>query len=125
MATIKTIYTGNLSTSTTYPISENAIITQANSFGPTDVLTASLSSCIATYIDYIAQKNNFETPNVNVEIKKTMNADGSKVATFDVVINFNKDYTNEQKAIIEDASKTCPVGNSLASEIERTYQFNY
>jgi uncharacterized OsmC-like protein len=125
MAIIKTNYIGNLATSTTYPLSEIPILTKANPFGPTDLLTVSLSSCIATYIDFIAQKNNFETPNINVEIKKTMNADGSKIATFDVVVNFNKDYTNEQKAIIEDASKTCPVGNSLASEIERTYQFNY
>jgi putative redox protein len=125
MATIKTNYTGNLSTSTAYAMSENPILTKANPFGPTDLLTVSLSSCIATYIDFIAQKNNFETPNVNVEIKKTMNADGTKVETFDIIVNLNKEYTNEQKVIIEDASKTCPVGNSLASDIKRTYQFHY
>lgn len=125
MATIKTEYTGNLSTSTSYPMSENPILTKAKPFGPTDLLTASLSSCIATYIDYVAQKNKFETPNVNVEIKKTMNADGTKVEAFDIVVNFGKEYSTEQKAINENAAQTCPVGNSLATDIKRSYQFNY
>ena len=73
----------------------------------------------------MAQKNKFETPNVNVEIKKTMNADGTKVEAFDIVVNFGKEYSTEQKAINENAAQTCPVGNSLATDIKRSYQFNY
>ena len=125
MATIKTEYTGNLGTSTVYLMSENPILTKAKPFGPTDLLTVSLSSCIATYIDYVAQKNKFETPNVSVEIKKTMNTDGTKVIAFDTVVNFGKDYSTEQKTIIENAAQTCPVGNSLATDIKRSYLFNY
>ncbi len=125
MTTIKTEYTGNLGTSTAYSMSENPILTKAKPFGPTDLLTVSLSSCIATYIDYVAQKNKFETPNVTVEINKTMNADGTKVEAFDTVVNFGKEFSTEQKAIIENAAKTCPVGNSLATDIKRSYQFNY
>jgi putative redox protein len=125
MTSIKTVYTGNLGTSTIYPISENPILTEAKPFGPTDLLTVSLSSCIATYIDFVAQRNKFQTPNVNVEIKKTMNADGTKVEAFDTVVNFGNEYSSDQKAIIENAAKTCPVGNSLATDIKRTYQFKY
>ena len=125
MTTIKTEYTGNLGTSTVSPISENPILTKAKPFGPTDLLTASLSSCIATYIDYVAQKNKFETPNVNVEINKTMNVDSTKVEAFDIVVNFGKEYSTEQKAINENAAQTCPVGNSLGTDIKRSNQFNY
>ena len=46
MAIVKTEYTGALSTSTTYALSENPILTKAKPFGPTDLLTASLGSCI-------------------------------------------------------------------------------
>ena len=73
----------------------------------------------------MAQKNKFETPNVTVEINKTMNADGTKVEAFDTVVNFGKEFSTEQKAIMENAAKTCPVGNSLATDIKRSYQFNY
>jgi uncharacterized OsmC-like protein len=125
MATIKTEYTGNLGTSTIYSLSESPILTKAKPFGPTDLLTVSLSSCIATYIDFVAQKNKFEKPNLTVEINKTMNADGTKVEAFDTVVNFGKEYSTEQKGIIENAAKTCPVGNSLATDINRSYQFNY
>ena len=125
MTTIKTKYTGSLGTSTVYPMSENPILTKAKPFGPTDLLTVSLSSCIATYIDFVAQKNKFETPNVTVKINKTMNADGTKVEAFETVVNFGKEYSTEQKEIIENAAKNCPVGNSLATDIKRSYQFNY
>jgi organic hydroperoxide reductase OsmC/OhrA len=70
-------------------------------------------------------ENKFESPNTNVEIKKKMNADGSKVEAFDTVVNFDDEYSSNQKAIIENAAKTCPVGNSLASDIIGTYQFKY
>ena len=54
-----------------------------------------------------------------------MNADGTKVEAFDIVVNFGKEYSTEQKAINENAAQTCPVGNSLATDIKRSYQFNY
>ena len=125
MAKIKTDYNGSLSTSTNYPLSENPILTKTNPFGPTDLLTVSLSSCIATYIDFIAKKNGFSTDNADVEIVKTMNSDGTMVTNFDVVVNLNSWFTDDQKQVIESASKTCPVGNSLHPDIKRTYIFNY
>ena len=125
MAIVKTEYTGALSTSTTYALSDNPILTKAKPFGPTDLLTASSGSCIVTYIDFIAQKNNFEIPGTIVEIKKSMNADGTKVIAFDIDLNFKTTYSNDQKAVIEDAAKNCPVGNSLHPDVKRTYNFNY
>jgi putative redox protein len=125
MATIKTEYKGALSTATTYALSENPILTKAIPFGPTDLMTASFGSCIVTYIDYIAKKNNFTTDKASVEVKKTMNADGTKIAAFDVVLNLNASFSDEQKLIIEESAKICPVGNSLHPDIKRSYIFNY
>ncbi len=125
MATIKTIYTGNLGTSTTYSLSESPILTKANPFGPTDLMTASLGSCIVTYVDFIAKKNNFTTEKATVEIKKTMNTDGTFITNFDVTLNLNEDFINEQKEIIEISAKNCPVGNSLHPDVKRSYVFNY
>lgn len=125
MATVKTEYKGSLSTSTNYALSENPILTKAKPFGPTDLLTVSLSSCIATYVDFIAQKKGFSTDKAEVEIVKTMNADGTMVTNFDVVVNLNNSFSDEQKQIIESVAKTCPVGNSLHPDIKRTYVFNY
>ncbi len=100
-------------------------MTKAKPFGPTDLLTVSLSSCIATYIDFIAPKNGFSTNKAEVEIVKTMNAVGTMVTNFDVVINLNNSFSDDQKQIIENASKSCPVGNSMHLDIKRTYVFNY
>lgn len=125
MGIIKTEYTGNLGTSTTYSLSKSPILTKANPFGPTDLMTASLGSCIVTYIDFIAKKNNFTTDKATVEIKKTMNTEGTFITNFDVTLNLNDEFTNEQKEIIETSAKNCPVGNSLHIDIKRSYAFNY
>jgi putative redox protein len=125
MATIKTEYKGLLSTSKNYALSENPILTKANPFGPTDLMTASLGSCIVTYIDFIAKKNGFTTDKADVEINKTMNDEGTMITNFDVTVNLNSIFTEDQKVIIESAAKSCPVGNSLHTDIKRTYLFNY
>lgn len=125
MSVVKTKYTGELSTSTDYPMSHHPIMTSAKPFGPTDLLTASLGSCIVTYVDFVAKKNGFETPGIEIEIKKTMNADASRVTAFDVTLNLNNEFTPGQKEIIEAAAKSCPVGNSLRPDIRRTYAFIY
>jgi putative redox protein len=125
MSTIKTEYKGSLSTATIYPLSENPILTKAHPFGPTDLMTVSFGSCIVTYIDFVAKKNNFTIGKTVVEIKKTMNSDGTMITNFEIVINLNSSFTGEQKLIIETAAKSCPVGNSLHKDIERTYLFSY
>lgn len=125
MGIIKTEYTGNLRTSTTYALSESPILTKANPFGSTDLMTSSLGSCIVTYIDFIAKKNNFTTENATVEIKKTMNAEGTFITNFDVTLNFYGEFTNEQKRIIENSAKNCPVGNSLHPDVTKNYIFYY
>jgi len=125
MLVVKTKYTGGLSTSTEYPMSAHSILTSAKPFGPTDLFAASLGSCIITYVDFIARKNNFETPGIEIEIKKTLNADASKVTAFDVILNLQNNFTSQQKQIIEAAAQSCPVGNSIHPDIRRTYVFNY
>ena len=125
MGIIKTEYTGNLGTSTNYSLSECPILTKVNPFGPTDLMTASLGSCIVTYIDFIAKKNNFTTDKATVELKKTMNTEGTFITNFEITINLNDEFTNEQKEIIETSAKNCPVGNSLHIDIKRNYAFNY
>lgn len=54
-----------------------------------------------------------------------MNSDGSKVGLFDINLNLNNSYSNNQKAIIERAAQSCPIGNSLHTNIMKTYTFNY
>ena len=56
------------------------------------------------------------TGKAEVEIVKTMYADGTKVINFDVVVNLNNSFTDKQKEIIEEASTNCSVVNGLYSD---------
>ncbi|HVV53984.1 MAG TPA: OsmC family protein [Mucilaginibacter sp.] len=103
MTLIKTKYTGALTTATKSPLAEQAIWTSSKIFGPTDLLTVSLGSCIVTYVDFMAQQNRFETPDLDVEIKKKMNGTATKVTGYDIVLKIGGNYTATQKETIENA----------------------
>ncbi|MNU00847.1 hypothetical protein D3C72_2440800 [compost metagenome] len=55
-----------------------------------------------------------------------MHADGNKVGTINIKIFFDKEYTTQQKEIMEDSAKNlCHVGSSLNPEIVKNYEFTY
>ena len=56
------------------------------------------------------------TGKAEVEIVKTMYADGTMATNFDVVVDLNNSFTDKQKQIIEEASTNCSVVNSLYSD---------
>jgi uncharacterized OsmC-like protein len=88
MVTMKINYTGNLRTEAIHLKSGNTIITDApvdnmgkgEAFSPTDLLCASLGTCMLTTMDIAAQKNGFKMEFVSMEATKIMASDPRRVA---------------------------------------------
>ena len=125
MATMHTKYIGDLSASTETPISETPIQTKVGSFDPVDLLSTALASCIVSYIGYTSKKNSIEISNLSSVINLTMDAQHTKVTEFDILITLDSPILEEHKAIIEHAANTCPVGNTLASDVKKNFTFIY
>lgn len=135
MSTISTVYSGNLRTQATHNASGNTIITDAptdnngrgEAFSPSDLVCAALGSCMLTIMGIVAERNNIQLEGTTLEIKKIMAAEPRRIA--EVVIGFNmpnsNTFTNKEKAILENAARTCPVALSLHPEIKQTVAFNY
>jgi putative redox protein len=134
MATVETTYLGELRTEATHVFSGTKIITdapldnqgKAESFSPTDLLTASLGSCMMTIMGIAAREHGIDIDGTTCSLTKIMAADPRRVSEIQVVLTFPKgDYSDKQKAILERSALTCPVAKSLHPDLIQNVKFNY
>lgn len=135
MATIKSTYKGSLRTSAQHLSSGNTIITDApldnngkgEAFSPTDLVSAALGSCMMTIMGIVASRANIDIDGMDMEITKVMAAEPRRIA--EVVLNFTmpagKTYSDKEKAMLENAARTCPVALSLHPDVKQTISFTY
>ncbi|WP_119790669.1 OsmC family protein [Flavobacterium anhuiense] len=125
MKLIETTYEGRYVSKTNSPLSNDPIKVDPK-FGPIDLLMGSYASCMLATVDFYARKKDFEVNSSRSELSYEMHADGNRVGTINIKIFFDKEYTAEQKEIMEDSAKNlCHVGSSLNPEIVKNYEFTY
>jgi len=134
MPTIETTYPGDLRTHATHVRSGKTLITDAppdnkgkgEAFSPTDLLATSLGSCAMTIIGIAAQTHGFNVDGTGIRITKIMADNPRRIGEVIVEFDFPKNnYSGKEKAIIENAARTCPVAKSLNSELKQTLIFNF
>lgn len=134
MATIETTYLGDLRTEATHVFSGNKTITdapldnkgKAESFSPSDLLTAALGSCMITIMGIAAREHGINIDGTTCSLTKIMASDPRRVSEVQVVLNFPEGkYTEKEKAILERSALTCPVAKSLHPDLLQNVTFNY
>lgn len=132
--TIETIYTGELRTQATHLASQNTIITDApidnngkgEAFSPTDLLAASLGSCMLTIMGIAANTHGFSIDGTKISVNKIMVANPRRIG--EIVVDFTfplNSYNEKEKLLIEKAAATCPVALSLHPDLIQTINFNW
>lgn len=133
MATIETVYLGGLRTEATHVQSGTKIITDApvdnqgkgEAFSPTDLLSASLASCMLTIMGIKARAHNIDIDNTSCSVTKIMAADPRRVAEIIISFKFPKQYTEQEQAMLERAALTCPVYYSVHEDLKKTVDFGW
>lgn len=133
MATIKTHYLGNLRTEITHVQSGNKVITDAPTdnngkgeyISPTDMVAASLGSCMLTLMDMAAARLGIDLQGTRIDITKTMAADPRRIAEIAIDFYMPGDYSDKDKKILERAADTCPVSKSLHPDLKQTVRYHY
>ncbi len=134
MATIKTIYLGDLRTENEHLQSGNKIITDAptdnqgkgEAFSPTDLLATALGNCIMTIMGIKARDNGIDIRGTEIEITKIMASEPRRVA--EVIVDFTfpkKGYSDEEKKLVESVAGISPVPLSLHPDLKQTIKFNW
>lgn len=127
-------YLGDLRTKLTHLKSGNELITDApldnqgrgEAFSPTDLVSTALGSCMTTIIGIAAREHGFNIDGTEINISKIMYAEPRRIGEVHVEFNFpDIKYSDKEKMIIEKSALTCPVANSLHTELKQVITFNY
>ena len=134
MVKITAEYTGSLHCSAHHGPSGAAVETDAprdnqglgEAFSPTDLVGAALASCSMTIMAIVARREGLELKGMTAELEKGMVADPlRRIGSLLLRIRVPGELTDDQKHLLEDAARTCPVGASLREDIDATITFDY
>jgi putative redox protein len=135
MATVETIYIGELRTEATHLQSGNKLITDApidnqgkgEYFSPTDLVATALGSCMITVMGIAARAHNFNIDGARLVITKIMTTEKPrKIDEIVIEITFPAaGYSDQQKKILDYVVKTCPVALSLHPDVKQTVTLIY
>ncbi len=130
--TSKIVYEGNLRTRATHLRSGQEIITDApvdnqgkgEAFSPTDLVATALGSCMLTIMGIRARDNGLDINGTTCEVNKIMGSGPRRISRVELYIQLpGRPYTPEQKALLEEAARGCPVCRSLSAELEVDLKF--
>jgi putative redox protein len=97
-----------------------------SSFSPTDLLAASLGSCMVTTMAIVARREGIPFDRAEFVLEKHMTPQPPRrVDAIPVTIRLPASLSEEQRQKLEEAARTCPVHRSLLPEIRRDIQFIY
>lgn len=134
MTQIKVEYEGELHCNLEHGPSGARIITDAppdnqgkgEAFSPTDLLAASLGSCIMTVMGIYARRKEIDLRGSTVEVSKEMISDPlRRIGRLAVVIELPDTIDPAQRQALENAARTCPVERSLHPDVKVDLQFRY
>jgi putative redox protein len=134
MPTLTAVYKGDLRTEATHVLSGNTVFTDApldnngkgEAFSPTDLLCASLNSCMMTLMGILARREGIRLEGLTSEVIKIMDQNPRKVKEIQIVFTHpHLVATDVQKEKLIRAAMTCPVGLSLSDSLKQTIEFKF
>jgi putative redox protein len=134
MVEMKAVYVGDKHCELSHGPSGSTLETDApkdnagrgEKFSPTDLLGASLMSCILTTLDIIAEREKLgSVKGARARVTKEMAQSPRRVARLPVEITMPSGVPVASRARLAEIAENCPVKHSLAREIEAPIQFIY
>ena len=134
MPQIKSYYQDELRTEAIHLKSGTRIITDAptdnhgkgEAFSPTDLVCASLCSCMMTIMGIRASKHQIALEGLEADVTKFMSSDPRQISRIEIDFRLaSTNATDEQLAMLKEAALRCPVALSLNPAIDQVVSFNF
>lgn len=131
---IKSVYQGNLRTKATHLQSNSDIITDApvdnhgkgETFSPTDLVAAALTSCMMTIMGIEANKLGISLEGLFADTTKIMRADPRKISKIKVHMQWPDCLlSDEHRTILKEKALTCPVALTLDPKVSQEITFDF
>jgi uncharacterized OsmC-like protein len=132
MVRIDVVYEGGLHTACTHEPSGARIATDAprdnegrgETFSPTDLLAASLGSCMLTIMGIKARRDGHALEGARVRVEKHMTVDAPRrVGRLVARVDLPASIPIEARKPLERTALTCPVKHSLHPDIATEFEF--
>jgi len=127
-------YLGDLHCKITHGPTGQTIITDApvdnqgkgEFISPTDMVAASIGSCVLTIMGIAARTNNINIEGSSVIVTKEMtNVPFRRIKTLQMDFTFVHPLDEKEFKIISAVPKTCPVTRSLSPDVEIITNYNF
>lgn len=127
-------YSGQLRTQGTHLASGNTVTTDApvdnngrgEAYSPTDLVCSALGSCMMTIMGIVADRNGIDLTGLRMDITKKMAAEPRRIAEIVLEVQMpDRSFSDKEKALLENAARTCPVALSLHPDLQQTVSFRY
>lgn len=134
MITVKSKYTGNLSTEAVHVKSGNSIVTDAptdnngkgQAFSPTDLVAAALGSCMMTVMAIAGEQKGLNMEGMSLEATKVMSANPRRISEIKVEFSWqNCGLSAEDRDWIKEVGLSCPVAQSLSKDLNQNIEFRF
>ena len=133
MVTIHTSYESDLRCTSTHEPSGTKISTDApkdnqgrgESFSPTDMVATALCSCAMTIMGIKGQREGIDLRGMTGRVVKGMAADPRRISSTPVEFTIPGNLDSEQRELLENAARSCPVAKSLHPDIDAVMTFCY
>ena len=131
--TAEIIYKGELRTEMKHLKSGVTVVTDAptdnhgkgEAFSPTDIVATATGSCALSIMGIAANTHNIKIDGTRAEVLKVMVNSPRKISEVHLDFYFPvNNYSEKEKAILENAARTCPVILSLHPDIKMEIQFH-
>jgi putative redox protein len=128
------VYEGDLHCTLTHGPSGDVITTDApidnhgkgESFSPTDLMAASIGSCMMTVMAIAAQKQGIELKGTTIEVEKEMVTEPiRRIGRVTIKFNIAPGIDPAKQKLLETAALNCPVSKSLNTNVPVNVEFKY
>lgn len=92
-------------------------------FSPTDLVAASLVSCMITIIGITARTHDVTLHEIEATVEKIMASGPRRIAEVLVELRIKSNATERQRSILQEAARNCPVAKSLHPELRQHVSF--
>lgn len=133
MPIIESKYLGKLRCESVHLRSGQRLLTDApvdnkgkgEAFSPTDLLCASLGTCMMTTMGIKANDLGFDLEGLSVEIEKHMASSPRKVARAVIRMKWTNPGDEKTVSIMKHTALNCPVALSLSDQLEQEVIFEF
>jgi putative redox protein len=124
-------YLGDLRTTAIHLTSEKNILSDApvdnqgkgEAFSPTDLVATALGSCLLTIMGIKARDMKVEIKGTTALVSKVMGSTPRRISEINITVTMANSFDQKTQKILEKAALSCPVANSLHTDLKQNIDF--